>query len=248
MIDMNKAKKRLEQLQTTRKDYSKISYSLKQGDQTLRFITKPGEDYPFIAGQIYYKLQKQFFISNEMYDEVDPIMEELNALRDTGLEANVEFAKKLYPSRRIFALAVVREQEDKGAVWVDFPPKIEKELVKYILNPEYGDITDLETGTDFIITKTKGTPWPEYSVTPKRKSSPLMKTPEETAQIFENLPDFKDAYKHYTAEEMKEIWDRYLNTDQNESKDVKEQEVIPEEEEKIDIASALQKFRKKNIK
>jgi hypothetical protein len=102
-----------------------------------------------------------------MYDEVDPIMEELNALRDTGLEANVEFAKKLYPSRRIFALAIVREQEDKGAVWVDFP--------------EYGDITDLETGTDFIITKTKGTPWPEYSVTPKRKSSTLMKTPEETA-------------------------------------------------------------------
>jgi len=148
-----------------------------------------------------------------MYDEVDPIMEELNALRDTGLEANVEFAKKLYPSRRIFALAIVREQEDKGAVWVDFPPKIEKELVKYILNPEYGDITDLETGTDFIITKTKGAPWPEYSVTPKRKSSTLMKTPEETAEIFENLPDFKEAYKHYTAEEMKEIWDRYLNTD-----------------------------------
>jgi len=38
---------------------------------------------------MYYKLQKPFFVSPEMYDEVDPIVEELNALRDTGLEANV---------------------------------------------------------------------------------------------------------------------------------------------------------------
>lgn len=247
MIDMNKAKKRLDQLQSTRKDYSKISYSLKQGDQTLRFITKPGDDYPFIAGQMYYKLQKPFFVSPEMYDEVDPIVEELNALRDTGLEANVQFAKKLYPSRRIFALAIVREQEDKGAVWVDFPPKIEKELVKYILNPEYGDITDVHNGTDFIITKIKGTPWPDYSVTPKRKSSPLKPTQREIEEVFENLPDFKQAYRHYTQDEMKEIWERYLNTDQTENKE-KEQEPIPDEEEKIDISSALEKFRKKNLK
>jgi len=182
-----------------------------------------------------------------MYGEPDPILEELNALRDTGLEANIEFAKKLYPTRRIFALAIVREQEDKGAVWVDFPPKIEKELVKYILNPEYGDITDVEGGTDFVITKTKGTPWPDYSVTPKRRSSGLKQTKEEIEEVFANLPDFKDAYKHYTQDEMKEIWDRYLNTDETKTKE-KEQELIPDEEEKIDISSALEKFRKKNLK
>jgi len=97
---------------------------------------------------------------------------------------------------------------------VDFPPKVEKELVKYILNPEYGDITDIENGTDFIITKTKGTPWPDYSVTPKRNSTPLMKTQQEIDEVLNNIPDFKEAYKHYTAEEMKEIWNRYLNSDE----------------------------------
>ncbi len=248
MIDMNKAKKRLEQLQSTRKDYSRISYSLKQGDQTLRFITRPGDDYPFISGLIYYKLQKPFFVSPEMYGEPDPILEELNALRDTGIEQNVEFAKKLYPTRRIFALAVVREQEDKGAVWVDFPPKVEKELVKYILNPEYGDITDIENGTDFIITKTKGTPWPDYSVTPKRNSTPLMKTQQEIDEVLNNIPDFKEAYKHYTAEEMKEIWNRYLNSDEENKEIAINQEPIPDEEEKIDISQALEKFRQKNLK
>jgi len=46
---------------------------------------------------------------------------------------------------------------------------------------------------------------------------------------------------------MKEIWDRYLNTDETETKE-KEQELITDEEEKIDISSALEKFRKKNLK
>jgi len=31
-------------------------------------------------------LQKPFFVSPEMYGEPDPILEELNALRDTGIE------------------------------------------------------------------------------------------------------------------------------------------------------------------
>jgi hypothetical protein len=29
----------------------------------------PGKDYPFISGLMYYKLQKPFFISPEMYGE-----------------------------------------------------------------------------------------------------------------------------------------------------------------------------------
>lgn len=246
MLNMEKAKKRLQQLQSTRKDYSKISYTLKQGDQTLRFIMPPGKDYPFISGLMYYKLQKPFFISPEMYGEQDPILEELNALRDTGLQANIQFVKKIYPSRRVFALAIVREQEDKGIVWVDFPPKIEKELVKYMLNPEYGDITDIQNGTDFIITKIKGTPWPDYSVTPKRKSTPLLKTQKEIEEVLENLPDFKEAYKHYTIQEMKEIWNRYLNADEFQASENK-QEPIPDQEQKIDISEALEKFRKKNL-
>jgi hypothetical protein len=47
--------------------------------------------------------------------------------------------------------------------------------VKYILNEQFGDITDPKTGTDFTIIKTKGSSWPEYSVQPTfRNANPLM--------------------------------------------------------------------------
>jgi hypothetical protein len=84
---------------------------------------------------------------------------------------------------------------------MDFPAKIEKELVTYILNEDYGDITDIKNGTDFIITKTKGkNGFPEYTVQPKRNASPLMATKKEIDELLENIPDFKQAYKHYTKQ------------------------------------------------
>jgi hypothetical protein len=41
-----------------------------------------------------------------------------------GSAEDAEFARKLFPTNRVFALAIVRGQEDKGIVWVDFPQKV----------------------------------------------------------------------------------------------------------------------------
>lgn len=246
-IDMNKARERMKQLQKERKDYSKISYGLKDGANTLRFVTPPGEDWPFIYGAQYrnMKMKRQYFISPSMYDERDPILEQLQQLKKTGSAEDVEFAKKLFPTNRVFALAVIRGQEDKGIVWVDFPQKVEKELVQYILNEEYGDITDVRKGTDFTITKTKGNPFPEYSITPKRTTSPLLSEKQDIETAFKNIPDFKQAYKHYTEEQMEEIWNEFLNgSDDSGDTDSKEQ-VIPDQEEAIDVSAALLKYKNK---
>ena len=210
MIDLNKARQRLEELQTTKRDYSKLTYSLKQGDNKVRFIRPPeitGDDLPFLYGQLYYKLRKSWTLSPTAWGDDDPVLQELNLLRNTGKEQDAAFVKKMYPSNRVFGLVVVRGQEDKGAVWMDFPPKVEKELIKYILNEEYGDITDIKTGTDFTITKTKGSSWPEYSVIPTlRSANPLMPTPAESEAILKDTPKFEQAYHRYTREQMLKFW------------------------------------------
>lgn len=243
MIDFSKAQKRMQVLQSKKRDYSRISYSLKEGKNELRFVTLPGEDWPFKYGAMYYKIQKQYFVAPE--DGQDPILQNLNALMKSGNQENAVFAKKHFPSKRVFALVLVRGAEDKGLVWVDFPPKIEKQLVGFILNEDYGDITDIENGRDFTIIKTKGSPYPEYSVQPKGKTTPLLKDKETSEALFNDVPEFKIAYKHLTVDEMKEAWDKYLNGDEN-----KETETIEEpiEEEKIDIGAALAKFKEKKLK
>lgn len=246
-IDMNKAKQRMKQLQSQRKDFSKISYGLKYGENVLRFVTPPGQDWPFLYGSWYSggKLSKQYFISPTMYNEPDPIMEQLELLKNSGNEDDAVAAKKLFPSRRVFGLVLVRGEEDKGIRWVDFPQKVEKELVTYILNEEYGDITDVKKGTDFIITKTKGATFPEYSVVPKRNASELMQDKEKLQEELASIPEFKEAFKHYTYEELQELWSKYLEDDTGESKTDDTETIIPDEEETINISEAVNRIKSK---
>lgn len=248
MIDINRAKQRMQEIQNSSKSWNKLSYSLKQGENKIRFVTPPGESWPFLYGSMYYKLAKQWFISPTMYDEEDPIMDNLLKLKNSGKQEDAVFAKKLFPSNRVFALVLPRQLEEPKLLWMDFPAKIEKQLVTYILNEDYGDITDTKNGTDFIITKTKGkNGFPEYTVQPKRNASPLMDTKKEIDELLENIPDFKQAYKHYTKQQLEEIWEKYLN-DSGEDEEVEEvKEEIADEEEKIDISQALARFKNKKL-
>jgi hypothetical protein len=95
------------------------------------------------------------------------------------------------------------------------PLRIEQELVGYITNEDYGDITDPQTGRDFTITKIKGNPFPQYLVQPKGKPTALADSKEKIEEILNNTPDFKEAFKHYTYEEMEEIWEKYLTGQKN---------------------------------
>lgn len=247
-LDMNRARERMRELSKERKDYSKISYGLKQGQNVLRFVTPPGRDWPFIYGQMYYKIKKQYFISPSMYEDPDPIKQQLDKLKSTGREQDAAFAKKYYPSRRVFALAVVRGQQDKGIVWVDFPKKVEKQLITFILNQEYGDITDIHKGTDFIITKRKGASFPEYSVTPKRNVSALFDSDQKIKSVMQSIPEFKDAFKHYSYSELQSIWESFINGDdvaQTTSTDQDEEAPIEEEQETVNVTEALQRFKNK---
>lgn len=245
-IDMNKAKQRMAQLQTQRKDFSKISYALKYGENILRFVTPEGAQWPFLEGSWYSggKLSKQYFISPSMYGEPDPIIQQLDLLKNSGSQDAANDAKKLYPTRRVFGLVVVRGQQDKGIRWIDFPQKVEKQLVTFILNTQYGDITDEQNGTDFIITKTKGNPFPEYSVVPKRKSSPMFKTQVEIDQAMNNIPDFKDAFKHHTYEELEEIWNKYLEDDGGVATTSDDEQPIPDSEQTVNVQDVLSKFKR----
>ena len=251
-IDMNKAKQRMKQLQQTRKDFSKISYGLKYGENVLRFVTPPDQDWPFIYGSWYSsgKFSKQYFVSPTMYDEPDPIIQQLELLKNSGNEDDAAVAKKLFPTRRVFGLVLVRGEEDKGIRWIDFPQKVEKQLVTFILNAQYGDITDIKGGTDFIITKTKGAQFPEYSVVPKRSASPLLQDKQKISELFNSIPDFKDAFKHYSYEEMEQLWNKYLEGDTSkiESTDnEKAEDMIPAKEQTINVSAALANFKNRKL-
>ena len=50
-----------------------------------------------------------------------------------------------------------------------------QQLLELILNPDYGDITDTEDGTDLVIKyeKPAGASFPKTTITPRRRTGPL---------------------------------------------------------------------------
>jgi hypothetical protein len=84
-----------------------------------------------------------------------------------------------------------------------------------VLNPDYGDITDVESGTDLKITygKPPGAQFPVTNVTPRRRSSALSEDEELSTQWLDSIPEFAQVFDRKTPEEVGTLLEDYLNGD-----------------------------------
>jgi hypothetical protein len=89
--------------------------------------------------------------------------------------------------------------------------------VKIIADPDYGDITHIETGRDITVTyipqEQSDTNFPKTSVMAKPNQTPL----SEDARLVENWttsqPDLRSLYKEPSFEELSAFLKRYLDPD-----------------------------------
>ena len=101
-----------------------------------------------------------------------------------------------------------------------------QELLSLVLNPDYGDITDVMEGTDIVLTygKPPGAQFPQTTLTPRRRTSPLCDDavggPEKCAELLENIPDFDGLFTRKTPEEIQVMLDEWLAGEDEGSEDV----------------------------
>ena len=122
-------------------------------------------------------------------------------------------AKKLLPRQRFFSPVVVRGEEKEGIKIWGYGKLVYQDLINLVLNPDYGDITDPEAGTDLTIAASKapGQSFPTTKVTPARKTSKLCQgTDVECKELLETLPEFETLHQRKTTEEVSTILDAYL--------------------------------------
>ena len=85
-----------------------------------------------------------------------------------------------------------------------------------MLNPEYGDITDTETGTDLQMTygKPPGASFPQTKLVPRRRSSALCDdlTPEKCAELLDSIPDFTGLFERKTTSDVQTILDNFVHS------------------------------------
>ena len=151
-------------------------------------------------------------LSPRTFGEEDPIAEYGTSLWNEGTDASKEAAKRFWPKMRVFAPVVVRGEEDKGVRWWGFSRTTYQALLDVVLDPEYGDITDTEKGTDIRIDygKKSGQAFPTTDVRPMRRTSPLAKTEEEVNTLLESIKTADEIFDVASYEDCEKVLNETL--------------------------------------
>ena len=180
-----------------------------EGTHQLRLVCPNGGD-PFFEAYYHYGMGaegKTTVLSPRTTGSPDPIAEWGTTLWNEGTDASKEAAKRFWPKMRVFAPVIVRGEEEKGVRWWGFSRTTYQALLDVVLDPEYGDITNAETGTDLRIDygKKQGQSFPTTDVRPMRRTSKLAETDELINSLLEGVVPVADVFEVTSYEECERL-------------------------------------------
>jgi len=228
-MDLNKIKERLNQVSEGKKGYSseKIDYTTlywkprKKGTYQIRFVpSKINADDPFQEVMMHYGFTKFPILALTNWGEKDPITEMAKKLYKSEDTEDWELAKKIRPKARYFAPIIVRGEEDKGVRLYEFGANVLKSLLSIAAKPDYGDFTDVVEGFDFDLEATpseNGIGF-KHNLIPSRKNSQLSHDATLVEKWLEEQPILLDIRKKYTYDELKEVFQAWVDPE-NDSDD-----------------------------
>lgn len=225
-IDLNKMRAKLEALQNRGQKKESAFWKPQDGEQTIRIVPTPDGD-PFKEYWFHYNLGKNpgFLSPKRNFGIDDPLNDFVRQLFNEGTDDSIKMAKSLMARQRFFAPVLVRGEEEKGVRIWGFGKMAYQELLNLVLNPEYGDITDIETGTDIVLKygKPAGAQFPQTSLTPRRRTSPLCDDavggPDRCAELLDSIPGFDDLFLRKTPEEIQVMLDEWLAGEEDQGSD-----------------------------
>ena len=211
-IDMKKMREKYAALKSRGEGRSSF-WRPQDGDQVIRLVPTADGD-PFKEYWFHYNLGKNsgFLSPKRNFGEDDPLNDFVRSLYKEGTEESIKMAKSLSARQRFFAPVVVRGEEEMGVrVW-GFGKQVYETILNLVLNPEYGDITDPETGIDLTINygKPAGAQFPQTKLTPKRRSSPLFEEKDRIKEALASVPDFSQLFERKTPADVQVLLDEFL--------------------------------------
>jgi hypothetical protein len=216
-LDVDALRRKLNQL-TGQNKKSNLTWRPEEGrEYQIRVLAFPNNDgQPFVDRWYYYGIggdRAPAIMAPHQFGLKDPIQDLINRLREDGTDESRELCKKLYPKMRSFAAVVVRGEEDKGVRLWSFGKMIYQDLIKLMLDEDYGDITDPDSGRDLKISVTKqpGKTFADTKVTPRATQTPLSKDPAQAKQWMSTIPNMKDYDEILSADEIEKRVNDWLN-------------------------------------
>jgi len=224
-LDLTKIKERLGDVNRNGKGGRTAFWRPQDGTQDIRIVPTADGD-PFKDYWFHYNLgdnhrggvlcpNKNFHEHCPICEFKDQLWKDYNKSQDPDTS---QLAKDLSPRQRFFTPVLVRGEEAEGVrVW-GFGKEAYTALLQLVLNEEYGDITDVEDGTDLTLQygKPPGATYPKTALTPRRRTGPLcddnLGGEDKCAELLESVPDFDTIFVRKTPEDMEQIFNGFVSS------------------------------------
>ena len=218
-IDMKKMKEKYSALQNRGQSGTSQFWKPTEGNQTVRIVPTADGD-PFKAFSFHYGVGKEggFLCPKNNFGDDCPVCSFVRGLYKEGDEESKAMARQLGVKSRFFSPVLVRGEEELGVRLWGFSKTVYETLLGLVLNPDYGDITDIETGIDLDINygKPPGGQFPVTKVTPKRRSSTLCSdkiSEEQCESLLKSVPDFQSLFERKSTADVQTFLDTHLAED-----------------------------------
>ena len=124
-------------------------------------------------------------------------------------------AKAMEPKLRTFVPIIVRGEEGEGVRFWGFGKTVYQEILGYIADPDYGDITDPTSGRDLTIeyksAEEAGTSYPTTTIRVKPSESPISEDASRATSFLESQTEITDLYSELSYDELKGVLEGWLN-------------------------------------
>ena len=226
-MDIEQIKKKLTQLQSTTSTKENF-WKPNPGKTQVRIVPyKFNKDNPFVELYFHYNLgTNKTYLSPVSFGRPDPVNEFSEKLKSSGNREEWLQGRKIEPKMRTFAPVVARGQEKDGVKFWGFGKTVYQELLGFIADPDYGDISDPISGRDIVVDKMTpaeaGNQFGKTTIRVKPNQTPLTEDSEMLEKIFNSQVDLTELYKEPTYDELKEALENYLNPPDNEEEEQKD--------------------------
>lgn len=228
--------------------YSNTDYdNLQNGKNVRRVLWPKGEkDVFYSEGFLHFSLGaegKKVATCPKTFNEKNPcpICEYVAQLQKSKSKQDKKLANQIKAKRRIYINVLSRDDEEETPKVLPIGVTILKGLLETICDPDYGDITDPETGRDVTITRKGQGLNTEYSVLPKPKSS-VVSEDMEVDDIEEAMADLDALFIEKSYDELQAILDG-----EDEEDDSKEEDDEPGYDD-MDIDELTKLVKKRKLK
>ena len=183
-----------------------------QGTSEIRVLPESGDmDYFFQEVGRHYLPEKKtvycpsFTTEGELDCPICDFVQDLYALNDP---ASKELAGKIRVRKQYWMNICTRENGNTAGPFIYTPGiTVFQALAGFVNDPDYGDIFDLDEGTDVSIERTGTGLETKYQVIPRRKMSTLAASSKEADEIMKKAQDLSWVEVSEDPEEDKELAD-----------------------------------------